>query len=92
MKNKFTNRDFYFSAYLIANGCKLSSHTKDRGITTFIFDDERISELADNYYSMNALVEPIAFGNALKTLKSIIHSSDANSKGFNNSGNKFTNN
>ena len=92
MQNKITNRDFYFSAYLMANGCKLSSHTKSRGITTFIFDDERISELSDNYYSMSALVEPISFGNALKTLKSIIHSTDTNSKGFINSGNKFTNN
>ncbi len=92
MKNTFTNRDFYFSAYLIANGCKLSAHTKDRGITTFIFDDERISELSENYYSMNALVEPITFGNALKTLKSVIHSTDANSKGNNYSGNKSANN
>jgi len=88
MKNKFTNRDFYFSAYLIASGCRLFSHTREHGVTTFIFDDERISELADNYYSMNALVEPISFGNALKTLKSIIHSSDTNSKGFNNNVNQ----
>jgi len=92
MQSKYSSRDFYFSAYLIAKGCKLQSHTQDRGKTTFIFDNEIISELSDNYYSMGALIEPIAYGNALKTLKSIIHSTNTNARGSYENGNNFTDN
>jgi hypothetical protein len=82
MQNKYTSRDFYFSAYLLANGCRLQSHTRDRGITTFIFDVDNTKELSEKYYSMRALIEPITYGNALKTLKSIIHCTNTNSRGL----------
>ena len=85
MNNTNSNRDFYFSAYLVSTGCKMLGFSRDRGITTFIFDaDEKMAELSAKYYSMQALIEPISFGNALKTLKSIIHSTDSNTKGNNN--------
>ena len=89
MKNKFTNRDFYFSAFLIANGQKLLSHTRESGITTFMFEDNKeIAELSSRYYSLNALVEPMSYGNALKTLKSIIHSTNTNTRIYNNEPSK----
>lgn len=81
MANTYSNRDFYFSAYLISVGCKMQGVTKDRGISTFSFlADEKIAELSAKYYSMQALVEPISYGNALKALKSIIHSTDTNTQ------------
>jgi len=71
----YTNRDFYMSSYLIAAGMQLKSYHKTNGITTFEFDNsEKLHNLVNNYYSMNAAVEPMAYGSAIKNLKSVIHS------------------
>lgn len=86
--NHFFTRDFYLACYILSKGCKLLSCSKERGITTFCFQDENIAGLAEKYYSMTALVEPISYGNSMKTMKSIIHRTDANSGKLNN-GIKF---
>ena len=94
MENTHSNRDFYFSAYLVSAGCKMQGVTKDHGISTFIFAaNEKIAELTAKYYTMQALVEPISYGNALKGLKSVIHSTDtnSNSQGTYNNVNRNTN-
>jgi hypothetical protein len=71
-----TTRDFYLSAYLTAVGVPLVSHSKDGTITNFEFEDEpRFHEESKKYYSLNALVNPVAFGNSIRNLKSIIHMS-----------------
>ncbi len=71
----YTNRDFYMSSYLIAAGMQLKSYHKTNGITTFEFDNsEKVNQLVNKYYSMNASVEPMAYGAAIKNLKSVIHS------------------
>ena len=55
--DKYTNRDFYLSSYLIAAGMQLKSYHKTNGITTFEFDNsEKLQDLVNNYYSMNAFV------------------------------------
>ena len=73
--NTYSNRDFYMSSYLIAAGMQLKSYHKTNGITTFEFDNsEKLHNLVNNYYSMNAAVEPMAYGSAIKNLKSVIHS------------------
>ncbi len=86
MQNKtFDNRDFYLSAYLMAVGYKLISHRKAHNITTFIFDDsEELQYEVSQYFSMTASVEPMAYGLAQRALKSVIHSTNTNSKGTNN--------
>ena len=77
MQNTYANRDFYMSAFLIASGYRLSSHERKGGVTTFYFEvDERMENLIQQYYSMRSFIEPISYGNALKNLKSVIHSSD----------------
>ena len=85
MQKTYSNRDFYLSAYLIAEGYKLTSHIRNEGITTFHFTaDENIEEIIDSYYSMQALVSPLAYSSAIRSLKTVIHSSNSNS--INNNG------
>jgi hypothetical protein len=69
-------RDFYLTAYLMAAGHALKSHRKQQGITIFEFEDSPvIQEEQKKYYDMKASVNPMTYGNSLKNLKSIIHSS-----------------
>ena len=80
----YTNRDFYLSSYLIAAGIQLKSYHRTNGITTFEFDNsEKLEQLVNNYYSMNATVNAMQYGSAIKNLKSVIHS-NANTKSFYN--------
>jgi hypothetical protein len=81
----YSNRDFYLSAYLISEGYKLASHLRNDGITTFQFTaDENIEDAVNNYYSMKAMVSPLAYSSAIRSLKTVIHSSNSNS--INNNG------
>ena len=78
--NTYLNRDFYMSSYLIAAGMQLKSYHKTNGITTFEFDNsEKLNDLVNKYYSMNAFVNAMQYGSAIKNLKSVIHS-NANTK------------
>ena len=71
----YSNRDFYMSSYLIAAGMQLKSYHKTNGITTFEFDNsEKLQDLVQEYYSMNAFVNAMQYGSAIKNLKSVIHS------------------
>ena len=71
----YTNRDFYLSSYLIAAGIQLKSFHKTSGITTFEFDNsDKLQDLVQEYYSMNAFVNAMQYGSAIKNLKSVIHS------------------
>ena len=81
----YTNRDFYCSSYLIAAGMQLKSFHKTNGITTFEFDNsEKLQELVTNYYSMNAFVNAMQYGSAIKNLKSVIHSNTNTKSNYNN--------
>ena len=81
---KYTNRDFYLSSYLLAAGIQLKSYYKTNGITTFEFENsDKLQQLVNNYYSMNATVNAMQYGSAIKNLKSVIHS-NANTKSFYN--------
>ena len=82
--DKYTNRDFYCSSYLIAAGMQLKSFHRTNGITTFEFDNsEKLQDLIQEYYSMNAFVNAMQYGSAIKNLKSVIHS-NTYAKSFNN--------
>ena len=73
--NTYSNRDFYLSSFIIAAGIPLRSYHKTNGITTFEFDNSiKLNDLVNEYYSMSAVVEPMAYGAAIKNLKSVIHS------------------
>ncbi len=77
MQKEYANKDFYLSAFLIASGYRLSDHDRSGGVTTFYFEvDEKLENTIQQYYSMKTVIEPISYGNALKNLKSVIHSYD----------------
>ncbi len=73
--NTYTSRDFYLSAYLIATGNELAQYTKDAGnLTTFVFhNSQELQQHVRKFYALEALINPVVYGNALRSLKSIIH-------------------
>ena len=85
MRN-YSNQDFYLSAYLLTTGHRLIEHTRSQGLTTFTFESTNdIHDAVAEYYSMNAKVEPMKYGNSIRSLKSIIHSYSTSTS---NRGNK----
>jgi len=83
----YSNEDFYLSAYLLTTGYRLIEHTRQKGLTTFVFEStDNIENAVNEYYSMNAKVEPIKYGNSIRSLKSIIHSysTSTSNRGNNN--------
>ena len=74
---KYCTRDFYAAGYLLTEGFKLLSHSRNGRITIFEFEgDQTVKEAANKYFTMQTRVEPVAYGNALRSLKSILHSYD----------------
>ena len=83
----YSNADFYLSAYLLTTGYKLIEHTRKQGLTTFVFESTNdIHNDVAEYYTMNATVEPIKYGNSIRALKSIIHSysTSTSNRGYRN--------
>lgn len=77
IENTYISRDFYLSAYLLAEGDELRTYEKDeQNLTRFIFQNSpSLQQHVRKFYALEALVNPIAYGNALRNLKSMIHSS-----------------
>ena len=79
----YTSKDFYLSSYLIANSCNLLDNIVEDGVTTFVFENnDEVKKLIGNYYSLRSRVEPMAYGQAIRTLKSVIHASKSNAKSY----------
>ena len=85
-------KDFYASAFLIANGYELVDHRRSQGFTLFFFEEtDQLKQLVNKYYSLATTVEPVHYSNALRALKGIIHtlSTSTSDRGSNN---EFSNN
>ena len=79
----YTSKDFYLSSYLIANHCNLLDNIVEDRVTTFVFENNvEVKKLIGNYYSLKSKVEPMAYGQAIRTLKSVIHASKSNAKSY----------
>jgi hypothetical protein len=69
----FKTKDLYFAAYLMASGQELKGHTQERGNTEFIFaEDSMLTKAVAVYSALTATVNPVAYANAIRTLKSIV--------------------
>jgi hypothetical protein len=78
-QDMYTTKDFYLTAYILAMGCEMISHEKRNGVTIFSFNNTNsLQQLVARYYSLQAVVNPVAYGNSIRTLKSIIYA-DGNS-------------
>ena len=82
MQKSFANKDFYLSAFLIAEGFELQEYSRENGFTTFRFNESiELLEAIRKFHSLSAVTEPVRFGNAIKSLKTLIHSEQiSNSK------------
>jgi hypothetical protein len=90
MNKIYANRDFYLSAFIIARGCPLTGHSRVNQTTLFEFEETaELRKLVEQYYSMTALIEPMAYGAAIRSLKSVIHAANTNSKEHLYNGNNF---
>lgn len=86
MNKIYKSKDFYLSAYLISKGCPLKGHSRENQTTTlFEFNENaELQKLVEQYYSMTALIEPMAYGSAIRSLKSVIHAANTNSESSHN--------
>ena len=90
MQKSFANKDFYMSAFLIAEGFELQEYTRENGFTTFIFNESiELLEAIRKFHSLSATTEPVRFGNAIKSLKTLIHSGQISNSKSNNFHEQF---
>lgn len=76
MRDNFKTKDFQLSAYLLAQGCRLLTHSKEKDITTFVFENDSTTEqYVKDFFNLNAKVEPMAYANSQRAIRSIINSS-----------------
>jgi len=74
-KKRYQTKDFYLSAYLLSTGFPLIAAVKTAGLTLFEFNESNKLNIAvTDFYAFKSTVEPITFGNSIRTLKTIIHS------------------
>jgi len=89
----FESKDFYLSAFLIAEGFELADHKRSHGYTIFFFNGtEELNRLVKKFYSLKAVIEPIKFSQALRALKGVIHSLSASTPNHGLNNNEFSNN
>lgn len=85
MQKIYTNKDFYLSAYLVAEGFELFSFNREHGLTQFHFEEsEKLQKSLKKFFSLAATVEPVKYGNAIKSLKTLIHSEQTSNSKSNN--------
>jgi predicted SpoU family rRNA methylase len=84
----FLTKDFYLSAFLVANDIQLQDYVKEDVLTTFKFNDsEKLQKLVRDFYAGTSIVHTTRYGIALKNLKSIIRNTNTNT----NANNSYTN-
>jgi NAD-dependent SIR2 family protein deacetylase len=75
MNPKFRSKDFYLSAFLISIGFSLIDFYREKGFTTFTFENtEKLQNSIKKFYSLKAHVEPVKYSQAIRSLKGSIHS------------------
>ena len=91
MENPYLTTDFYLTAFLFTQGYRMKD-TKLIGRATTEFEFAESNELkkeVEKFYTMKASVDPLTYGSAIRSIKSMIHAlkeahTTSNSKGINN--------
>jgi len=85
--NTYETKDLYIAAYLIAIGHSLKNHSRYDGEIYFVFDNnENIQQEVNKFISRKALVDPVAYSQSMKSLKSVLYAIKSGN-GNNNYGN-----
>ena len=95
---RYLTTDFYLCAYLFVIGYRMES-TKliSRTTTEFEFEEnDKLKTEVEKFYTMKASVDPLTYGSALRSIKSMIHAlkeahTTSISKGTNNVNHKHRN-
>ncbi len=70
----FITHDLNLSGYLLASGCPVLGHSRIAGKTQFEFkQSDKVTDLVESYYSLNAKINPQAFAAAVRNLKNILY-------------------
>ena len=72
----YATRDFYLASYLIDRGENYTNvYLANHNTTEFLFEQsKKLIEYVEGFYTQKALVNPMSYGNTLRSVKSIIHS------------------
>jgi len=91
----YLTTDFYLAAYLFVNSNPIKN-TKliGRSTTEFEFEEnDKLKTEVDKFYTMKALVDPLTYGSALRSIKSMIHAlKEAHTSNSTGTINNVTNN
>jgi hypothetical protein len=81
----YETKDFPLAAFLITSGLALQAHTRQGNVSTFMFSETRqLTDLVSRYYSFQASVNPIAYANSFRNLKSIMYSTTTTNDNMHN--------
>ncbi len=81
----YNTKDFPLAAFLVTSGLPLQAHTRQGNVSTFMFTETpQLLELVSRYYSFQASVNPIAYANAFRNLKSIMYSNTTENDNMSN--------
>ena len=73
-KKTYETKDLALAAYLSAIGFALKNHSKHTNEIYFEFEhSDSLSEESLIFFSRQALVEPVAFNQSMRSLKSILY-------------------
>jgi hypothetical protein len=71
----YETKDFPLAAFLVTSGLPLQSHARQGKVSTFMFSEaHQLFNLVSQFYGFQASVNPVAYANAFRNLKSIMYS------------------
>jgi hypothetical protein len=83
----YDTKDFPLAAFLVTSGLALQAHSREGHVSTFMFSDtHELQSLVARYYGFQAQVNPIAYANAFRNLKSIMYSNTTTNDNIHNTG------
>ena len=89
----YVTTDFYLAAFLFVNSNPIkNTRLIGRATTEFEFaESNELKKAVEKFYTMKALVDPLTYGSALRSIKSMIHAlkeaHTSNSTGITNNAN-----